>query len=264
MKEHPKPGTVDAGLLRTFSLPSVERVRAFYHPLCVLARGHFAGCLTSRFVLVDGVARDGDALLVAASIAGAVCLIVELRPEAVRYCVRNGIVDFAVNRLDEALQLLKNELSRHQPLAVLLEVEPELAAEAMVQAGLLPDLLRWPMDGSGSALRARGALEAPAPGSPHGDGLTDVHWSADEGGGAALRQVDMVAAAVLPAADKERQNWIARAARYLPRALRVERCVAMSDGEAQAFVAAVAERAEQGALMKSVVVTAQGRTHYFG
>ena len=42
----------------------------------------------------------------------------------VRHCVRNGIADFAVKTLDEALRILKNEIRKRQPIAVLLERQP--------------------------------------------------------------------------------------------------------------------------------------------
>ncbi len=245
-------------------MPSVERVRAFYHSLCAVAASRFAGSLGGRLLLVDGLEREGDALLIAASIAGAASLTLELRPEAVRHCVRNGIVDFAVRTLEEALRVLKNEIRKQQPIVVLLQQDTDSALRAMVARGAQPDLMRW-LDAAPAAatLRERGAVSAPESAERLSDMAQDVSWSAAEGGGAALRYLDQLALEVLPAADRERQNWIARAPRYLSRALRLERGVAMNAAEMQAFLTAVEERCQQGTLSKPVEVKAEGRTYLF-
>ena len=254
----------------TFAMPTVERVRAFYHPLCVLARSHFGGSLGGRLLLVDGLEREGDALLIAASIAGAASLALELRPDAVRHCVRNGIVDFAVRTLEEALRVLKNEIRKQQPIVVLLQQEAAMALPAMVERGAQPDLMRW-LDAAPAVatLRERGALAIPGPveilepTEQLPPTAQQVRWSAAEGGSAALRQLDQLALEILPVEDCERQDWIARAPRYLSRALRLERGVPMSSAETQAFLTAVDERCQQGTLTRPVAVTADGRTYLF-
>ena len=103
-----------------FRMPTVARVRAHYTLLCAAAAKQFhAGSLAGHLLLIDGLADEGDALLIAASIAGAASLVLETGTEAVRHCVRNGIVDFAVTSLAEALRILKNEVRKRQPIAVL-------------------------------------------------------------------------------------------------------------------------------------------------
>jgi hypothetical protein len=76
--------------------------------------------------------------------------------------------------------------------------------------------------------------------------------------------LDMLASQVVPSDDAERQNWIARAPRYLPRALRLERRVAMSEKECAAFLAEVAERGKQKALAAPVIVLAGGQDYSIG
>ena len=248
----------------TFSMPTVERVRAFYRPLCGVARSHFGGSLGGQLLLVDGLAREGDALLTAASIAGAASLALEMRAEAVRHCVRNGIVDFAVNTLDEALRVLKNEIRKKQPIVVLLQQETTSALAAMAERGAQPDLLRWlDADSTVAILRERGAVCVPEPENTAADATEDVQWSAGDGGSGVLRQLDQLAAQLIPPGDAERQHWIARGPRYLSRALRLQRMVRMDAGETAAFLAAVGERAEQGTLVRQVTVTAAGRAHNF-
>jgi hypothetical protein len=250
-----------------------------YAVLCAAAAPQFgAGSLAGRLLLIDGLADEGDALLLAASIAGAASLVLETETEAVRHCVRNGIVDFAVTTLAEALRILKNELRKQQPIAVLLEREPADALAEMVERGAQPDMLRWPAPKPAlktciEVLRDRGSrplaapIETPAPpvdsDSDGRESPVEVCWRAAEGGSAVLRQLDLLAGQILPANDIERQNWIARAPRYLPRALRLERSVAMNDRERSAFMAAVEERAQQGTLATRVEIDACGQVRSF-
>ena len=248
------------------STPPVARVRAYYGALCAAAGSQFGtGSLAGRLLLIDGLAHEGDALLIAASIAGAASLTLETRTEAVRHCVRNGIVDFAVTTLDEALRILKNEIRKQQPIAVLLEREPAGVLAEMAERGAQPDMLRWAApDPAIDTLRERGARPLPPPLEKAPDPARDVCWRAGDGGSAVLRQLDMLASQVIPPDDAERQNWIARAPRYLPRALRLERRVAMNEKECAAFLAEVAERGKQKALAAPVIVLAGGQDFSIG
>jgi hypothetical protein len=258
-----------------FTMPTVARVRAHYMPLCAAAAAQFGtGSLAGRLLLIDGLADEGDALLIAASIAGAASLVLETRTEAIRYCVRNGIVDFAVTNLNEALRILKNELRKKQPIAVLVERDAAAVLAEMVERGAQPDMLRWTapepaLNAHIDTLMERGArplsdpLESAAD-PVRADATSEVCWRAGEGGSSALRQLELLAAQILPHTDVERQNWIARAPRYLPRALRLERRVSMTKPERVAFVAAVEERAQQGALAAPVEIEAGGQVRGFG
>lgn len=248
----------------SLSMPSVVRVRVHYASLCAAAASQFGtGSLAARLLLIDGLAHEGDALLIAASIAGAASLTLETRMEAVRHCVRNGIVDFAVTTLDEALRILKNEIRKQQPIAVLLEREPASVLAEMVERGAQPDMVRWAdPDPAIDTLRTRGSCPLPPPIEIAPDPAREVCWRAGEGGSAALRQLDLLASQILPQEDVERQNWITRAPRYLPRALRLERCVAMTSAECAALLAAVEERAQQGTLAAQVEIAAGGEVHH--
>jgi hypothetical protein len=262
-----------------FTMPTVARVRAHYVALCAASAAQFGtGALTGRLLLIDGLADEGDALMIAASIAGAASLVLETRTESIRYCVRNGIVDFAVTTLNEALRILKNELRKKQPIAVLVERDAAAVLAEMVERGAQPDMLRWAspepaLNAYIDMLMERGArplasaisdsLESGAD-LESADATSEVCWRAGDGGSSALRQLELLAAQILPPTDVERQNWIARAPRYLPRALRLERRVSMTPQERVAFVAAVEERAQQGALAAPVEIEAGGQVRGFG
>ncbi len=259
------PVILDPSPLR---MPPVARVRAHYAALCQAAIAQFGvASLAGRLLLMEGLADGGDALLIAASIAGAASLVLETRVEMVRHCVRNGIADFAVKTLDEALRILKNEIRKRQPIAVLLEQQPAEVLAEMVERGAQPDLLRWTSSGPDlkqniETLQERGARPLPGPLEADPDPAREVCWRAERSS-AALRQLDLLVGQILPQPDLERQNWIARAPRYLPRALRLERRVQMTTEESAAFLAAIDERVRQGAMAATVEVETGGRAHSF-
>jgi len=88
---------------------------------------------------LDAQAR---ALLVAANIAGAASLAVSADAAAGKQAMRDGVVDFLVTSLDEALRILKNEIRKRSTVAVCVAVDSEADfARLLLERGVLPDLL---------------------------------------------------------------------------------------------------------------------------
>lgn len=88
---------------------------------------------------LDAKAR---ALLVAANIAGAASLAATADAAVAKQAVRDGVVDFLVTSLDEALRILKNEIRKRETVAVCAAVAPETLEEQMQERGVAPDLVR--------------------------------------------------------------------------------------------------------------------------
>lgn len=83
-----------------------------------------------------------SALLVAANIAGAASLAVSTDAALGRQAIRDGVVDFLVTSLDEALRILKNEIRKRSTVAVCVAQESEADfARQLFEHGVLPDLL---------------------------------------------------------------------------------------------------------------------------
>ena len=68
--------------------------------------------------------RDSRALIVAANIAGAASLAATADRTAQKQALRDGVADFPVNSLDEALRILKNQLRKREPVAVCVGLRP--------------------------------------------------------------------------------------------------------------------------------------------
>jgi urocanate hydratase len=94
---------------------------------------------------------DGEAcaLLVAANIAGAASLAVSADAEASKQAIRDGVVDFLVTSLDEALRILKNEIRKRTTVAACVAAAPHATegdfAREMFERGVRPDLT-WPIE----------------------------------------------------------------------------------------------------------------------
>ena len=89
---------------------------------------------------------EARALMVAANIAGAASLAVSADATAAKQAIREGVADFLVTSLDEALRILKNEIRKRQTVAVCVALPPETGegdfAREMAERGVLPDLAR--------------------------------------------------------------------------------------------------------------------------
>jgi len=85
---------------------------------------------------------QGRMLVAAANIAGAASLAASADRTAQKQAIRDGIADFLVNSLDEALRILKNQLRKRQTVAVCVGLAPEAVELEMQERGVLPDLAR--------------------------------------------------------------------------------------------------------------------------
>src|SRR5579872_6500278 len=102
---------------------------------------HFGGDLGGRLIVSGGMGGMGGAQPLAATMAGACFLGIDVDAERIKKRIKTGYCDFMVNTLDEALRILKNSIRKKQAVSVGLvgncaDVLPELA-----DCGVLPDIL---------------------------------------------------------------------------------------------------------------------------
>jgi hypothetical protein len=223
------------------ALPELSAVHDRFLTLSRIARERCGGALSGKLLLRIGFDAPGVAALLAASIAGAASLCVDADAAALREGMRNSFCDFVVGQLDEALRILKNELRRGRPVAVGLIAEPQTCLAAMIERGLLPDLLS--LDSRDWPDQARFFCEHGALSLPQGD-LPDsatslLQWTVSEDAPRALPQIARLAAEALDAAradTAERRRWLDRSPRYLGRAFGASQCLRMTPSEAAAFL----------------------------
>ncbi|MCI0402265.1 MAG: urocanate hydratase [Acidobacteria bacterium] len=116
-------------------------VQGTFETFAAAGRQHFGGSLERKLVVSGGMGGMGGAQPLAATMAGAAFLGIDVDPERIKKRLKTGYCDFLVNSLDEALRILKNAVRKKEAVSVGLigncaDVVPELAAR-----GVVPDVL---------------------------------------------------------------------------------------------------------------------------
>ena len=229
------------------------QVQRFYAGLMVAAT---ASCdrnaepgLGGTFLYAGELDQQGRALLVAGNIAGAASLASTSDAALQRQAVRDGVADFLVTTLDESLRILKNQVRKREAVAVCVGMAPETVERAMLERGVLPDLLR-PVQASSQELAvlcSQGAhqLDQAAP----DEGLIVVTWYVDAAPSLWLPKLDALALECLRSHAWPARRWLRLAPRYLGRlaqGVRVLCCEPESAKEFAARVQAAIQRGEIG------------------
>ena len=186
--------------------------------------------LGGKLLYIGVLGEEGRPLAAAANIAGAASLAVIPGTAAGKQAMREGIVDFLVSDLDEALRILKNQLRKHEPAAVCVASAPDLLEAEMFDRGVLPDLLgpavphvaaaRWP---------ASPRIAPLAPGRLLVAGEVLIAWSVAAAPALWLPRMDALAAECLPPDAASARRWLRLAPRYtgrLAQGVRLLRCPA--------------------------------------
>ena len=195
-------------------------------PVFRLYAGLLKGCdpevgLGGRLLWAGELGENGCNLMRAANIAGAASLGATADSGAMRYANRDGVADFLVNSLDEALRILKNEVRKGQAVSVGMSVEPAAAIAGMLERGVLPDLLppaEWRDAGEMAWFLAHGSQRVEV--DSRLEGWTFRAWAP------APPNFDMLAASALPADDYLNRRWLRLSPRYLGLAARQVRSFA--------------------------------------
>ena len=116
-------------------------VQGTFETFAAAAEKHFGGSLEGKLVISGGMGGMGGAQPLAATMAGAAFLGIDVDPERIKKRLKTGYCDFMVNTLDEALRILKNAVRKREAVSVGLigncaDIIPELA-----ERGVVPDLL---------------------------------------------------------------------------------------------------------------------------
>jgi hypothetical protein len=194
---------------------------------------------------------NGRALLVAGNIAGAASLVASVDPGTQKQAVRDGVVDFLVTSLDEALRILKNELRKRETVAVCVAADAGAIEREMVERGVLPDLL--PMvfaPQSASHFLALGAASLRAPEVPPDAAI--VTWTVAELPSKWLPRLDALAFDCLQPSEAAGRRWLRRAPRYMGRLAHQMRVLICNRSSAAAFVKAVRDSGERRELAVAI------------
>ena len=116
-------------------------VQGTYETLGSVARRHFAGTLRGRFVLTAGLGGMGGAQPLAATMQGAVALIVEVDESRIEKRLETGYLDRKARNLDEALDLISKAIHAKDAISIGLPGNAADVLPALVARGVNPDVV---------------------------------------------------------------------------------------------------------------------------
>jgi urocanate hydratase len=116
-------------------------VQGTYETFAACARRHFGGSLAGRLVVSAGLGGMGGAQPLAATMNGAAFLGIDVDPARIERRLQTGYLDRMSTDLDEALSLLGQAKREGQALSVGLLGNAAEVLPALVQRGLVPDVL---------------------------------------------------------------------------------------------------------------------------
>ncbi len=174
--------------------------------------------LGGRLLYVGELDDLGRSYTIAANVAGAATLAASGEHSALRNALREGVIDFLVNSLDEALRILKNEIRKHQPVAVAVSLIPDVIESAMLERGVMPDLLparsnTIPQSAELSSFLSQGARQIS--GLPQGTTEKLLIWSTPEEYAQNMTAFDEMLAEHLEPTDEISRRWLRQSPRYL-------------------------------------------------
>src|SRR5216110_1666325 len=116
-------------------------VQGTFETFAAAGEKHFGSDLAGKLIVSGGMGGMGGAQPLAATMAGAAFLGIDVDPERIKKRLKTGYCDVLVTSLDEALRILKNAVRKGEATSVGLvgncaDVIPELA-----KRGVVPDLL---------------------------------------------------------------------------------------------------------------------------
>jgi len=195
--------------------------------------------LGGKLLFAGELNNQSRALIVAANIAGAASLAASRDSAAQRKAIHEGIIDFSVNSLDEALRILKNEIRKRQPVAVGVTLPPAHVEREMQERGVVPDL-------------TESAIGRTTDGEEHEGAL--LEWSAASGGPLWLPRLDTLAASCLEPEENASRLWLQLAPRYLGRLAQGVRLVRCREKSASRFLEELRLRTESGEIAVEIDV----------
>lgn len=116
-------------------------IQGTYETFAAAARTHFKGSLKGKLVLTGGLGGMGGAQPLAAKMAGAVCIAVEVDPSRIHRRLEKGYVDVATDDLDEAVRLARDAQGEGRAASIALQANCAESHPEFLQRGIVPDLV---------------------------------------------------------------------------------------------------------------------------
>lgn len=116
-------------------------VQGTYETFAECARQHFGGTLNGRFLLTAGLGGMGGAQPLAATIAGAAALCIEIDEIRIDKRIRDGYCDRKMHDLDEALAVIREYQERREPISIGLVGNAAEILPQLLERNIIPDVV---------------------------------------------------------------------------------------------------------------------------
>jgi Urocanase Rossmann-like domain len=230
---------LENGPRQSDAIDFVLRVERFYAALLQFANpvSSEEPSLGGKLLYGGELDEESCALVVAGNVAGAATLATTADVLVQKQAIRDGVVDFLVTSLDEALRILKNEVRKHERVAVCVGAAGDAIEREMAERGVQPDLV-WP-----------NAIDTGSSKTPF-----YVAWSVDSAPAQWLPKLDVIAIECLDRGQYAERRWLRLAPRYLGRMARGVRVLSADREFALRFVDKVRARVEGGEIGAAVSI----------
>jgi hypothetical protein len=214
--------------------------------------------LGGKLVYVGEIDAGGRALMVAGNISGAASLAATADPSVQKQAVRDGVADFLVTSLSEALRIVKNQIRKHEPVAVCVATAPEALVAEMLERGVAPDLLR-PADefSQHSPIDSHEAWQISS--SELDRNSTLLTWRVAAAPALWLPKLDAIALECMGQENWAARRWLRLSPRYLGRLARGIRLLVCTREIADGFIEHARGKVESGEIGVAVEIQVSGR-----
>ena len=207
--------------------------------------------LGGRLLYVGAVDAQSRAMVIAGNVAGCATLAVAEDPMVQRAATRDGVVDFVVTSLDEALRIFKNEIRKRTPVAVCVGAAPGDVEREMVERGVQPDLVFAGVAGEDRKMLSFGSGAREIRCSDDDPSLAFVAWQVADAPMRWMGRLDAIALDRLTS-DGSVRRWIRLSPRYSRRDAQGQRALYCDSESAKQIIERFAQAVRNGEIEAEV------------
>lgn len=201
--------------------------------------------LGGTLVYVGELDAHGRALAIAGNVAGCATLAATADVAAQRQSIRDGVVDFLVTSLDEALRILKNEIRQRKTVAVAVSVAPGIVEREMHERGVQPHLVFAGLPGQQRNVQDFGMGSCKIQLTEPDPGLASLTWEVAHSPARWMPKLDAVVVECF-ASDSWERRWFRLSPRYLGRTALAQRALFCDPQVAKEIVSRIADLVRGG------------------
>jgi urocanate hydratase len=187
----------------------------------------------------------GQAMVIAGNVSGCATLAATAEMTTQKLVIHDGVVDFVVTSLDEALRILKNEVRKRATVAVCVGAAPSNVEREMIERGVLPDLVFDGLPGEHRNVPDFGPGTREVRLAELNDGLAFVTWHVAQAPARWMAKLDAIALDCL-SSDWQARRWIRLSPPYCGRSVQARRVLYCELDSANQIISRFAAHVQEG------------------